>query len=232
MERKLRDTGSFAKQTQGPCVKRAREERGWSQAELASRVGVSTRTVKRWEGNLAVPRPYASQKLCRVLGKTREELALGKVIKAFPEEKVFQTPSEPLVASVGTPPPAPVRRRCPSFVMLSRLLIAFLIGGGVGAFLKPETLALLQISSARTHVPISTPAQSNPAPYSLRGPILNLCTAPSNTFFGNLPIRFKTTIIMGACETYSSLRITSVSASIDTPPSNSGVRQRFPVSAP
>jgi transcriptional regulator with XRE-family HTH domain len=96
MERKPTEKGPLGRQTQGPCVRRARQEHGWSQAELARRVGVSTKTVKRWEGNQAAPHPYASQKLCRVLGKGREELALGTLGEASLDEAIVQAPSESL----------------------------------------------------------------------------------------------------------------------------------------
>jgi transcriptional regulator with XRE-family HTH domain len=53
-----------------------RKLREWSQAEVAEAVGVSTKTVSRWEQGLAVPHPYYRNKLVLLFGKTEEELGL------------------------------------------------------------------------------------------------------------------------------------------------------------
>ncbi len=45
----------------------ARIARGWSQARLAELVGVSTRTVMRWELGQALPYPIYREHLCRLL---------------------------------------------------------------------------------------------------------------------------------------------------------------------
>jgi transcriptional regulator with XRE-family HTH domain len=57
-------------------LKRLREEAGFSQEELARRIGVSVTTISRWERGvspamLSVPQMKA---LCRELGKSIEEL--------------------------------------------------------------------------------------------------------------------------------------------------------------
>jgi DNA-binding transcriptional regulator YiaG len=46
-----------------------RVEKGWSQEELARRVGVSLSTVQRWEANDSKPSKLAERELGRVLGK-------------------------------------------------------------------------------------------------------------------------------------------------------------------
>ena len=51
-------------------LKAEREQRGWSQTELAKILGVSTTTVRRWERGLAVPYPYYRNKLVALFGKT------------------------------------------------------------------------------------------------------------------------------------------------------------------
>src|SRR5437588_6223546 len=53
-----------------------REVRGWSQAKIAKALGISTRTVSRWEQGLAVPHPYYRELLSSLFGKTVGELAL------------------------------------------------------------------------------------------------------------------------------------------------------------
>jgi transcriptional regulator with XRE-family HTH domain len=53
-----------------------REGRGWSQAKIAKALGISTRTVSRWEQGLAVPHPYYREQLSSLFSKTLEELGL------------------------------------------------------------------------------------------------------------------------------------------------------------
>jgi transcriptional regulator with XRE-family HTH domain len=57
-------------------LRRARNLKGWSQAELAEQVGTSFEMVSRWERGLSVPSPSNCKRLCTVLGKTAEELGL------------------------------------------------------------------------------------------------------------------------------------------------------------
>ncbi len=59
-------------------VKYEREQRGWTQAELASRVGTDTKTVARWENGKTRPRLYYRQKLSEVFAKSIEELKLSE----------------------------------------------------------------------------------------------------------------------------------------------------------
>ncbi|HCI80922.1 MAG TPA: hypothetical protein DHW02_14665, partial [Ktedonobacter sp.] len=49
---------------------------GWSQEELAEKVGVELRTIRRWEQGKGFPRPYARRKLSEVLGMSIPELGL------------------------------------------------------------------------------------------------------------------------------------------------------------
>jgi transcriptional regulator with XRE-family HTH domain len=53
-----------------------RKLHGWSQARLAEVLGVTTRTVIRWEQGLAVPQPNYRKKLGTLFGKTAQELGL------------------------------------------------------------------------------------------------------------------------------------------------------------
>jgi tetratricopeptide (TPR) repeat protein/DNA-binding XRE family transcriptional regulator len=62
-----------------PFNLRLREERlsaGWSQRELADRLGTTTNNVSRWELGQTAPRPYFHTKLCALFGKSVEELGL------------------------------------------------------------------------------------------------------------------------------------------------------------
>lgn len=49
-------------------VKRERLERGWTQKELANRIGVKQATVAKWERESAVYRETTRQKLAKVFG--------------------------------------------------------------------------------------------------------------------------------------------------------------------
>ena len=53
-----------------------RMQHGWSQAKLAQKLGVDTRTVRRWELGEAAPVPYYRKQLLRLFDKTAKELGL------------------------------------------------------------------------------------------------------------------------------------------------------------
>jgi len=55
-----------------------RRLRGWSQARLAKALGVSTRTVRRWELGQSVPYSYYQRQLAILFGKTTQQLGLSK----------------------------------------------------------------------------------------------------------------------------------------------------------
>jgi transcriptional regulator with XRE-family HTH domain len=73
-------------------LKRERELRGWSQAELAEKVGCDTKTVGRWESGDSVPRPYHRQSLCEIYGKNVEELGLIEEDALSPSLHPGETP--------------------------------------------------------------------------------------------------------------------------------------------
>jgi tetratricopeptide (TPR) repeat protein/transcriptional regulator with XRE-family HTH domain len=54
----------------------ARLQKGWSQRELADQVGTTYVNISRWERNQTRPSPYFRSKLCKLFGKTEEELDL------------------------------------------------------------------------------------------------------------------------------------------------------------
>jgi len=61
---------------QSPSLRTERKRQGWTQAKLAEVLGVSTKTVVRWEAGRCVPFPYYRQKLSALFGKTAQELGL------------------------------------------------------------------------------------------------------------------------------------------------------------
>ncbi len=76
-------------------LKRERELRGWSQADLAEKVGCDTKTVGRWESGDSIPRPYHRQPLCEIFGKNAEELGLiGEDVLSLPHHPGETPPGE------------------------------------------------------------------------------------------------------------------------------------------
>ena len=55
-------------------LKRERQLRGWSQEDVATRIGSDPKTVGRWERGLTFPSPYFQQRLVDLFGKDAEAL--------------------------------------------------------------------------------------------------------------------------------------------------------------
>ena len=55
-------------------LKQEREIRGWSQEDLAEKVGTTQKIVSRWERGDSRPLPYYRQKLCQLFDKSTKEL--------------------------------------------------------------------------------------------------------------------------------------------------------------
>lgn len=56
------------------ALQRARIQCGLTQSRLAEEIGVSSKTVQRWECGSSSPRAYALHKLCTLFNKTPAEL--------------------------------------------------------------------------------------------------------------------------------------------------------------
>src|SRR5215470_6783913 len=57
-------------------LRRARSLKGWSQADLAAKVGTSFEMISRWERGVTVPSPYYRERLCAALSKSPQQLGL------------------------------------------------------------------------------------------------------------------------------------------------------------
>ena len=57
-------------------LKDERERAGWSQAELAEKIGSNSKTVQRWESGVRLPQPLYRRRLCELFGKNAEEFGL------------------------------------------------------------------------------------------------------------------------------------------------------------
>jgi putative transcriptional regulator len=55
-------------------VRAERDERGWTQAELAARVGVSRKTINTIENGVFMPSALTALKIAAALGRSVEEL--------------------------------------------------------------------------------------------------------------------------------------------------------------
>ena len=84
-----------------------RERRGWSQADLASRVGSDPKTVARWERGESLPRPYHRQALCELFGKNAEEFGLisaqRAIIPPFSETDPLPLPPAAISNTMAAP---------------------------------------------------------------------------------------------------------------------------------
>lgn len=64
----------------GPVIKRLREEKGMTQAELADRIGVSDKAVSKWETSKGLPDLSLIEPLSQALGVSVTELLSGAPI--------------------------------------------------------------------------------------------------------------------------------------------------------
>lgn len=75
-QKSARSIMSFEEIVPNERLRRARDLRGWTQADLAEALGTDFETVSRWERGITLPSFYYRERLCTVLGKTAEELGL------------------------------------------------------------------------------------------------------------------------------------------------------------
>jgi transcriptional regulator with XRE-family HTH domain len=80
----------------GAILRREREQRGWSQADVANRIGApSPFHVSRWERGVVVPSPRYRERYCRLFAKTAAEL--GFVAWTAETDGRLPVPQAPLV---------------------------------------------------------------------------------------------------------------------------------------
>src|SRR4249919_753775 len=87
-------------------LKQAREEHGWSQKDVAEKIGTDPKTVSRWERGVAYPSPYFRQKLSELFKKSLRELDLLNSCDKELEDgnlPVSKLPTE-LFEGAGEPP--------------------------------------------------------------------------------------------------------------------------------
>src|SRR5581483_3164179 len=81
-------------------LRNAREYRGWTQEELAEKIGTTSVTISRWESGVTFPSRYFRKKLSILYGQSIQELGLLPVDGAGQPRTVLppSTPAFPLVA--------------------------------------------------------------------------------------------------------------------------------------
>jgi transcriptional regulator with XRE-family HTH domain len=73
-----KQNGTLQKKTQDfqSILKSERVQRGWSQADVAGKIGSDPKTVGRWERGVTFPGPYMCQQLSKLYEKSLPELGL------------------------------------------------------------------------------------------------------------------------------------------------------------
>jgi transcriptional regulator with XRE-family HTH domain len=75
-------------------LKRERQSRGWSQEDVATRIGSDPKTVGRWERGLTFPGSYFQQRLVDLFGKDAQ--ALGFIARQRENLRHVPTDSDDL----------------------------------------------------------------------------------------------------------------------------------------
>ncbi len=91
-------------------LKQAREEHGWSQKDVAEKIGTDPKTVSRWERRVAYPSPYFRQKLSDLFAKSLRELDLLNLGEREQEESnpaISTLPAELFEDEKKLEPPEP-----------------------------------------------------------------------------------------------------------------------------
>ncbi len=63
-------------------IRQLRQEQGWTQLQLAWRLGVQQASVSLWESGRVVPRPATQQRLADLFGVWVGEIAFGQAEQA------------------------------------------------------------------------------------------------------------------------------------------------------
>lgn len=74
IEKTTDDIDSVEKETVGERIRKGRKAKKLTQAELASRLGVSVQSIGQWERDICKPKPESAEKLAVELGIPWEEL--------------------------------------------------------------------------------------------------------------------------------------------------------------
>src|SRR5437660_7912393 len=122
------EDASEVKKSSRPLVtrlKREREQRGWTQSELAERTGTTQINVSRWENGVTTPSPYYRRRLGELFGKSIQDLGFIPESSEELHEEVAPFPETP--DSHASTPPLPIwnvpHRRNPFFTGREEILV-------------------------------------------------------------------------------------------------------------
>ena len=126
-----------------------REQRGWSQQEVADHIGTTPVNVSRWERGLTSPSPYFRHKLCELFGKHAQELGLVEDMASNRgEQTLAEALPEQAVATLLSPGTAPLwnvpHRRNPFFTGRKDVLMRLhdtLAAGRTAALLQAQAIS-------------------------------------------------------------------------------------------
>lgn len=76
-------------------LKQERERRGWSQSDVAKKIGTTQINISRWENATTTPGPYFRQKLGELFGKSLQELGLFTEVEEENSEQGSVTSTSP-----------------------------------------------------------------------------------------------------------------------------------------
>ena len=112
-----------------------RELKGWSQADVAEKIGAQTNLVTRWETGATSPSPYYRQKLCELFEKNAKELGLIKDVTTDTtiEGNSPQTAPPYTIGSATVTPITPLTLKPHHQASISRRTIAISLAGGAVA---------------------------------------------------------------------------------------------------
>ena len=82
-----------ARATPNKLLRAARKERGWTQQQVADRIGAPLPlNISRWENGMTFPSAYYVERLCQLFGKSIGELGLSQIESEAQGESTYSTP--------------------------------------------------------------------------------------------------------------------------------------------
>lgn len=171
----LRNT--TAKGSLNQKLQEARLQHGWTQQEVANRIGTTVINVSRWERGVTTPGPYFRQHLCDLFGKDTAALGLDHEkqtpdsdgnLPVMLEDREDQIPSVvradqvPGVLVEQTSPEIPQRRafHSPRVTLLIGLLAGIILSTTISLLIFPflisQQVRTIQPSPGRTPVHVLT----------------------------------------------------------------------------
>ncbi len=105
-------------------LRQEREQRDWTQSEVAERIGTTRINVSRWENGITTPSPYYRQRLGELFGKSTQQL--GLILESSEEHNVevatFSDPPDPHTSTPSLPIWNVPHRRNPFFTGREEIL--------------------------------------------------------------------------------------------------------------